>query len=437
MIPETARLRAVLVNYNGGDLLQRAVSSVLECDWSGPIDVVVVDNASTDGSLDALQALDVTIVHRPTNEGFAANNHALTDLLLDLDPHLDEAGGSALDLDAPTAVLLLNPDAAIRPETPRLLAEALDGARRIGCAAPKVLFDQPFIELGVGSGDLTITSVRVADADVTSRCHGIDGAFRLPGVERPIWRCPAGSTVRVPLLQLGDTVELDTARASNGVVDGIVVEGAATVVLDTHARRALQVVQNAGSALSDDGFGLNRGFTAIEGATRFDERVGAWCGAAVVLHPDYLRDVGGFDPAYFLYYEDTDLSMRGLARGWSTRYVDAALVEHRHSDRAVQGTKLVEVLQHRNRLVMLARNAPLRMAIGAYVRALLTPLSLLGSAVGSPAGVGPSLRLARWRARAVLEATARFPAAIRARRRINATRRVSAKRVFAEAIGRT
>ena len=47
MIRADARLRVVLVNYNGGDLLQRAVRSALTSQWPGEVDVVVVDNAST------------------------------------------------------------------------------------------------------------------------------------------------------------------------------------------------------------------------------------------------------------------------------------------------------------------------------------------------------------------------------------------------------
>ena len=52
MNPQDCRLRVVLVNWNGGPLLDRAIDSVLAAEWSGPIDVVVVDNASTDGSAD-------------------------------------------------------------------------------------------------------------------------------------------------------------------------------------------------------------------------------------------------------------------------------------------------------------------------------------------------------------------------------------------------
>ena len=51
-------------------------------------------------------------------------------------------------------------------------------------------------------------------------------------------------------------------------------------------------------------------------------------GAAVMLRLTALRQVGGFDPEFFLYYEEVDL-MRQLARkGWQTWHVSDALVIH-------------------------------------------------------------------------------------------------------------
>ena len=149
------------------------------------------------------------------------------------------------------------------------------------------------------------------------------------------------------------------------------------------------------------------------------------------MHADYLRDVGGFEPLYFLYYEDTDLALRGLARSWTTAYLDTAVVEHRHSDTTVQGTRLVEVLQHRNRLLMLVRNAPARRALAAFARAVLTPFSLVITALTSPAIALDALRLAQWRGRSVVGALTRLPEAMSGRRAISRQRQISATQVIA------
>src|SRR5262249_49586188 len=55
----------------------------------------------------------------------------------------------------------------------------------------------------------------------------------------------------------------------------------------------------------------------------------AWCsGACVLLRRAAFDAVGGFDPAYFLYGEDVDLSWRLRAAGWRLRYVPRATVRH-------------------------------------------------------------------------------------------------------------
>jgi GT2 family glycosyltransferase len=51
-------------------------------------------------------------------------------------------------------------------------------------------------------------------------------------------------------------------------------------------------------------------------------------GACVLLRRAAFDAVGGFDPAYFLYCEDVDLSWRLRTAGWRLRYVPRATVRH-------------------------------------------------------------------------------------------------------------
>ena len=52
-------------------------------------------------------------------------------------------------------------------------------------------------------------------------------------------------------------------------------------------------------------------------------------GCAVALRRDAVDAVGGFDPGYFLYVEDVDLSQRLRAAGWRLRFDPDAHVTHR------------------------------------------------------------------------------------------------------------
>ncbi len=131
------------------------------------------------------------------------------------------------------------------------------------------------------------------------------------------------------------------------------------------------VVQNAGSVIGPHGLGINRGYHRPLGpelAQPVD--VPAWCGAAVLLRSDYLREVGLLDPRWFLYYEDTDLAWRGLLRGWRHRYVPQARVRHAHSTTIGHGSGLYDVQHHRNRVLTVTKNAPLAEVVATWRDAL-------------------------------------------------------------------
>ena len=107
----TAGLTSVItVNFDAGGLLVAAARSVLAS--TIPVELLVADNGSTDGSLDGLRAAvgsnpRVRILESGANVGFArANNRALA-----------EARGEWL--------LFLNPDCVIRPDTIARMQEAL------------------------------------------------------------------------------------------------------------------------------------------------------------------------------------------------------------------------------------------------------------------------------------------------------------------------
>lgn len=51
-------------------------------------------------------------------------------------------------------------------------------------------------------------------------------------------------------------------------------------------------------------------------------------GAAVMLRYDVVRDMGGFDSRFFLYYEEVELMRRIKNAGWQIWYQPAALVSH-------------------------------------------------------------------------------------------------------------
>ena len=69
----THRWAAVIVNYEAGPLLIDCIRSVLADTSAGPVELVVVDNGSRDGSVEALQTAfpEVRVVRSPGNVGYA------------------------------------------------------------------------------------------------------------------------------------------------------------------------------------------------------------------------------------------------------------------------------------------------------------------------------------------------------------------------------
>jgi GT2 family glycosyltransferase len=113
----------VVVNHNGAGYVEAAVASLLAQEGCA-LEVVIVDNASTDGSAEALAARfgdGIRLVRNPRNTGYGGGNNA----------GIAVAQGRYL--------LLLNSDAEADPGLARQMVRAADASPRIGMVAAKVL----------------------------------------------------------------------------------------------------------------------------------------------------------------------------------------------------------------------------------------------------------------------------------------------------------
>lgn len=104
---------AIIVNYNAGPLLRACVDSLLACPLA--IEIIVVDNASHDGSLGGLPELPhVRVIRNPANVGFAA------------------ACNIGIGASSAPFLLFLNPDCVVQPGAVPILLAALQSAGRAG-----------------------------------------------------------------------------------------------------------------------------------------------------------------------------------------------------------------------------------------------------------------------------------------------------------------
>jgi len=115
-------ISVIIANHNGEEYLDRCLGS-LGC--PGPrLEVILVDNASNDGSLDlvANRFPGVRTLPQENNLGFAAANNL---------------GARAAQGDA---LLLLNADAWLEPDSLELLADRLESDHRAGLVAPRLRY---------------------------------------------------------------------------------------------------------------------------------------------------------------------------------------------------------------------------------------------------------------------------------------------------------
>jgi GT2 family glycosyltransferase len=140
-------------------------------------------------------------------------------------------------------------------------------------------------------------------------------------------------------------------------------------------------------------------------------------GGAAMLRRDAALSVGGFPRRFFLYYEDTDLSWRLRLAGWSIRYEPTAVVHHRHAASSDVSSALFAFHNERNRLLTLARCAPLGGASRAWARFVLTTASLALRHVGGRRGRQPQNLQVGLRIRVLAAAIRLLPWALSSRRR--------------------
>jgi GT2 family glycosyltransferase len=198
------------------------------------------------------------------------------------------------------------------------------------------------------------------------------------------------------------------------------------------------VFDSTGLLVYPDGICRSRGWLE-EDRGQYDEPADVLCpnGCAAVYRRAMLDEVGFFDDAYFAYLEDLDLGLRGQLRGWTCRYVPAAVAFHKKSMTSGYHSAFKAFHVERNRIWNAAKLLPLRLLV-------LSPLWTLaryavqGYAAASGRGVSSGFRRDYSRAtllaillRAYGSALARMPEIWRQRREIQRRRTLGMMEVYA------
>lgn len=142
------------------------------------------------------------------------------------------------------------------------------------------------------------------------------------------------------------------------------------------ARRIPSLATGLGHALLARIWRGNPWTRAYQNAAAHDARrtAGSLSGAAVMVKRSVFEELSGFDEGYFMHFEDIDLGYRiGLA-GRTNVYDPSVRVEHSGAHSTRKHAAVVERAMTRSAIRFMgtrypgARNAPLRVAIGAGLR---------------------------------------------------------------------
>ena len=303
---------AVIVSYNVAPLLHECLASIAEAAEAGGITVhvVVIDNASSDHSVEVARAnRNTTVVANTRNVGFGlACNQGIA---------IARAIGSE-------HVLFLNPDARLAPDALAALRNALETSPRHAIAGPDLRFPdgrpQPSRRRFPNLATLLVEST-----PLQWRGGGIDGSAGWPLIEPVIRR-----------YQCADLADV------SGTVDWI-------------------------------------------------------SGACLLIRVTALAAVGGFDPAFFLYFEETDLAHRLRKSGWTCTYTPEARVFHHRSQSADQNIGARDRHYYASKMTYAARTlgTPLATLVRAEHVVLFGVEALWQSFRGNRAGARRYLALVR------------------------------------------
>jgi GT2 family glycosyltransferase len=150
-MPAKDSVSVTLVTYNSGRFIKRCLESVLEQNYR-PMEVIVIDNASTDGTADILEQFSgrCRTFYNDQNVGFAA------------------AQNQAIELSTGEWILTINPDLLLQSNFIQALIEASHVDPKVGTVCGKLLsipatFDLPEKQLVDSTGIYFTPALRHLD----------------------------------------------------------------------------------------------------------------------------------------------------------------------------------------------------------------------------------------------------------------------------------
>lgn len=364
----------VTLNYNGKQFLAPLLDSLLKQTYSH-IQIVMVDNASSDGSVEFLKEHypQITLVENTKNTGFTGGNNGA----------IAHCTGEYIGL--------INNDMIADENYVESLVQAIE-SEKADVVGGKILFYRPFVTLkfsmknfspsdfggsdGRALGCKVDTAIGFDDVEYQKRIF-LENTFGEEESDGRSFRWVSdGAVVKIPVekkmdryllrlsLAVSDRQKEERVRIQLGDTE-IFSESVPstfteyTIEVDPALVQAQQcdVINNASSEIDEQtGSGRDIGMNEDDlGQYDTPKFVSSICGGSMLMKRELVEEYGLFDEYFFAYYEDADFCWRLKQAGKKLYFEPRAQVYHIHTGTSKEWSPFFRYHVERNRLAMLLK----------------------------------------------------------------------------------
>jgi GT2 family glycosyltransferase len=280
LISKEPKVSVIILNYNGGSVLQNSIQSVLKSNYSN-FNIIVIDNNSTDNSFQSVKKCfannsAIEFICNRKNLGFGAGNNVGIKL----------AFQKGADF-----VFLLNNDAEVQKNTLKNLILAMQRSKKnVGLASPLIFSDKNYTKLWFSAGRINWWKMRAEHL--------------------------------MPTFSLKNKIQNSTKQNSSSFE----INKLDFKKKNLNSKKTLSNFKSR--KINQENYLLN--IQTTEYIT----------GCAMLISRQVFEKVGLFDEQFFLYYEDADLSYRVNQVGLKNIIVKNSQVYHQEKSEENQAEKI-------------------------------------------------------------------------------------------------
>lgn len=350
-------------------------------------DIYIYDNSSEEDSLETVKSLfpEVKIKKNGRNLGFAGGNNSVMRQVIKEENIKN--------------IVLLNDDTQVTPDWLKSLIERAEESKDYGAVTSKLIFYEPFVRLnfktqifnpkerGEGedtrdlgiklfTGETRFENTHYSKKFLRDGLYGLENDFTWSS-DKFTFDVPIGLSFNEEIYTLILSIE-GASQITNQSVELKIGDFETQINISPEKkeykieipRKFIQenkfdLIQNAGSGITAQFNGYDIG--SINGNAEIDQgqydqskEVEMMCGGAVLMKAEVLRKVGIFDEYFFVYYEDSDLSLRIRKAGYKIMYEPKAVVRHIHAGSSTEYSPFFTYHVWKNKPAFVIKNFGLR-----------------------------------------------------------------------------